>query len=103
MTLPLLMKAENKYSDHVNVLDQLEAWTDKIYEASGLCQNPQGPHNASDWLKLQLDRINPEAMFLQHPPMMTRDLRSGSHTAKQQLDHLYHIVGWHTWKFPQGI
>ena len=31
------MKDEKKYSDCVDVLDQLETWTQEIYSAAGLC------------------------------------------------------------------
>ena len=40
MMLPVLMKDEKKYSDCVDVLDQLEEWTHEVYYASGLCKNP---------------------------------------------------------------
>lgn len=36
ITLPVLIKDEKKYSDCVDILDQLEEWTHMIYEASGL-------------------------------------------------------------------
>ena len=41
MTLPVLMKDEKKYSDCVDVLDQLEEWTHEVYYASGLCKDSQ--------------------------------------------------------------
>lgn len=120
MTLPVLMKDEKKYSDCVDVLDQLEAWTHEIYQASGLCQIPQAPHKASDLVEVATRPDQPRAHV---PPTSSdndllkgvkipcfgdeltrvrfagaRDLRSGCHTAKQRLDHLYpyRIVGWHT-------
>ena len=34
--MPVLMK---KYSDCVDVLDQLEEWTEHIYKESGMCKN----------------------------------------------------------------
>ena len=41
MTLPVLMKHEIKYSDCVDVLNQLKQWMHEIYEASGLCETAQ--------------------------------------------------------------
>ena len=35
--LPVLMKDEKRYSDLVDVLDQLEAWVRVIYVKAGLC------------------------------------------------------------------
>ena len=37
LTMPVVMKDEKKYSDCVDVLDQLEKWTQEIYAAAGLC------------------------------------------------------------------
>ena len=48
MTLPVLMKDEKKYSNCVDLLDQLEVWTHEIYKASGLCRNPQALSDADD-------------------------------------------------------
>ena len=120
MTLPVLMKDEKKYSDCVDVLDQLETWTHEIYKASGLCQDAQASSDANDLVEVATRPDQPRAHI---PPTSTnddplkgvkipcfgdeltrvrfagaRDLRSGCHTAKQRLDHLYpyRIVGWHT-------
>ncbi len=120
MTLPVLMKDEKKYSDCVDVLDQLEVWTHEIYEASGLCRNPQASSDADDLVEVATRPDQPRAHI---PPTSSdedplkgvkipcfgdeltrvrlagaRDLRSGCHSAKQRLDHLYpyRIVGWHT-------
>ena len=35
--MPILMKDEKKYSECVDILDQLEEWTHNIYSAAGLC------------------------------------------------------------------
>ena len=43
MTLPILMKDEKKYSDCVDMLDQLEEWTHDIYKASGLYNETKSP------------------------------------------------------------
>ena len=39
VTMPVLMKDEKKYTEVVNVLDQLEQWTHEIYAAAGLCSS----------------------------------------------------------------
>ena len=120
MTLPVLMKDEKKYSDCVDVLDQMEQWTHDIYEASGLC--PQSSSTTGTLIEVPTQPDQPRAHI---PPVPSnsdplqgikipcfgdeltrvrfagaRDLRSGCHTAKQRLDHLYpyRIVGWHTKK-----
>ena len=41
ITLPVLMKDEKKYSDCVDVLDQLDEWTREMYYASGLYKESQ--------------------------------------------------------------
>ena len=38
--LPVLMKDEKKYSDIVDVLDQLEGWVHDIYSEAGICDIP---------------------------------------------------------------
>ena len=118
ITLPVLMKDKKKYSDCVDVLDQLEEWTHKVYYASGLCKESQ----SSTTHGLVEVATRPDQPGAHIPPIssetdplngikvpcfgdeLTRarfagaqDLRSGCHTAKQRLDHLYpyRIVGWH--------
>ncbi len=39
VTMPVLMKDEKKYAECVDVLDQLEKWTQEIYSAAGLCSS----------------------------------------------------------------
>ena len=119
-TLPVLMKDEKKYSDCVDVLDQLEEWTHQIYDASGLCTNIQStPENApaiASSTQPDRPRAHIPSVATNTDPLKdvkipcfgdeltrvrfagARDLRSGCHTAKQRLDHLYpyRIVGWHT-------
>ncbi|XP_028411476.1 uncharacterized protein LOC114534127 [Dendronephthya gigantea] len=119
MTLPVLMKDEKKYSDCVDVLDQLEEWTHEVYYASGYCKVPQSSKSNTP-VEVATRPDQPRAHI---PPVPSdedplsgikipcfgdeltrvrfagaRDLRSGCHTAKQRLDHLYpyRIVGWHT-------
>ena len=43
LTMPVVMKDERKYSDCVDVLDQLEKWTQEIYAAAGLCSPEPEP------------------------------------------------------------
>ena len=122
MTLPVLMKDEKKYSDVVDVLDQLEAWTHEIYQAAG-GPNESTVQASSDAHNLVEVPTRPDQPRAHIPPTSSdddplkgvkipcfgdeltrvrfagaRDLRSGCHTAKQRLDHLYpyRIVGWHT-------
>ena len=122
MTLPVLMKDEKKYSDCVDVLHQLEAWTHEIYKAAS-GQNESDPQSPSDAYDLVEVATRPDQPRAHIPPTSSdddplkgvkipcfgdeltrvrfagaRDLRSGCHTAKQRLDHLYpyRIVGWHT-------
>ena len=118
ITLPVLLKDEKKYSDCVIILDQLEEWTHKLYEASGLSEK----ESSSPSTPLIGDHANPDQPRAPVPPTAleddplsgvripcfgdkltrlrfagSRDLRSGAHSGKQCLDHLYpyHIVGWH--------
>ena len=120
VTLPILMKDEKKYSDCVDVLDQLEQWTHEMYEASGLCQKMT---SSSAPIPLIESQSHPDQPSSHVPPAAidddplkgikipcsgdeltrvrfagARDLRAGCHNAKQRLDHLYpyRIVGWHT-------
>ena len=120
ITLPVLMKDEKKYGDCVDILDQLEQWTQDIYEASGLCEKNTSPSapTSSTGCHSHPDQPGshvPPAAFEDDPlkgikvPCFgeeltrvrfagARDLRAGCHNAKQRLDHLYpyRIVGWHT-------
>ena len=42
--LPVLMKDEKKYSDLVDVLDQLETWVHEMYAKAGLCNPAEEDH-----------------------------------------------------------
>jgi hypothetical protein len=111
---------KKKYSDCVDVLDQLEQWTDEIYQASGLCNKDTV---LSTPPPLTGTHLHPDQPSSHVPPVVfdndplkgikipcfgdelarvrfagARDLRAGCHNAKQRLDHLYpyRIVGWHT-------
>ncbi|XP_028417961.1 uncharacterized protein LOC114542661 [Dendronephthya gigantea] len=121
LTMPILLKDEKKYSDCVDVLDQLEKWTHDIYSAAGICVSE--PESSSDDPPTIGSRSRPDQPTSHVPPTASdadplrgvkipcfgdqlsrvrfagaKDLRSGCHTAKQRLDHLYPfcIVDWHT-------
>ena len=121
ITMPVLMKDEKKYSDCVDVLDQLEEWTHNIFKSSGCGKDPADQPPVSHPLVLVPPRPDqprshiPSVMSESDPLQgvkipcfgdeLTRvrfagahDLRSGCHTAKSRLDHIYPypIVGWHT-------
>ena len=119
--LPVLMKDEKKYSDLVDVLDQLEAWVRDIYAKAGLCAPPDEDHVPSGPPIAAPSRPDQPASHVPPVPaaddplakvkipcfgdQLTRvrlagakDLRAGSHTPQDRLDHLYpfRIVDWHT-------
>ena len=121
LTMPILMKDEKKYGEVVDVLDQLEKWTEEIYSAAGLCSthpasNPEdtppiGTTSRPDQPAAHIPPIASESDPLRgvripcYGDQLTRvrfagakDLRAGCHSAKQRLDHLYPfcIVDWHT-------
>lgn len=117
---PVLMKDEKKYADLVHVLDQLEVWLHELYAKAGLC-NPLDTSSAPPSQAIQGSvSARPGQPQAHVPPVrdandplpavpcfgdqLTRvrlagakDLRAGSHTAKDRLDHLYpfRIVDWH--------
>lgn len=119
--LPVLMKDEKKYADVVHVLDQLEVWIHQIYSRAGICVPPDlehvppGPPLAAPSRPDQPSSHVPPVPQPDDPlakvkvpcfgDQLTRvrfagakDLRAGSHTAQDRLDHLYpfRIVDWHT-------
>ena len=119
--MPIIMKDEKKYAEVVDVLDQLEKWTHEIYIAAGLClSDTKSDDNTTPTIRTTSTPDQPASHV---PPISSngdplcgvkvpcfgdqltrvrfapaRDLRSGCHTAKQRLDHLYPfcIVDWHT-------
>ena len=121
VTMPVLMKDEKKYSECVDVLDQLEKWTYDIYSAAGLCPSELPSSDAP--IPTIGCRSRPDQPASHVPPttseedplsgvkipcfgdQLTRvrfagakDLRAGCHSAKDRFDHLYPfcIVDWHT-------
>ena len=122
ITLPVLMKDEKKYSECVDVLDELEKWTQNIYSDAGLCNVPDSTDNLDPPPEIG-NRSRPDQPASHVHPVpshddplsgvripcfgdqLTRvrlagakDLRAGSHSAADRLDHLYPfcIVDWHT-------
>jgi hypothetical protein len=120
--MPILLKDEKKYSDCVEILDQLEQWTEEIYSTAGLCESSNEP-TVSNTTPVTSAHSRPDQPASHIPPttsqsdplhgvkipcfgdQLTRvrmagskDLRAGCHSAKQRLDHLYPfcIVDWHT-------
>ena len=116
ITMPILLKDEKKYSECVDVLDQLEKWTYEIYSAAGLCNvvstsSDVTPEPAPTPI---MSRSRPDQPASHFPPVPssddpmpgvkipcygdqltrvrlagTKDLRAGCHSASQRLDHLY--------------
>ena len=121
VTMPVLLKDEKKYSDCVDVLDQLEKWTQDIYSAAGLCSPDPEPSDTATPTIGSTSRPDQPASHVPPPvsesdplhgakipcfgDQLTRvrlagaeDLRAGCHVARQRFDHLYPfcIVDWHT-------
>ena len=119
--MPVLMKDEKKYSDLVDVLDQLEVWVREIHTKAGLCGPPVGEHVPPGPPIAAPSRPDQPASHVPPIPQaddplttvkipcfgdnLTRvrlagakDLRAGSHTAQDRMDHLYpfRIADWHT-------
>jgi hypothetical protein len=121
LTMPVVMKDEKRYAEVVDVLDQLEKWTQEIYSAAGLCS--PDPESSDDVSPTIGTTSRPDQPAAHVPPtasksdplcgvkipcygdQLTRvrfagakDLRAGCHSAKQRLDQIYPfcIVDWHT-------
>lgn len=118
---PVMMKDEKKYSELVDVLDQLETWVHDLYKKAGRCpktkavtvganrplnstsSKPDQPlshvppvQDQSDHLKnIQVPCFGDQLIRVRFAG--ARDLRAGSHTARDRLDHLYpfRIADWH--------
>ena len=118
--MPVLMKDEKKYSECVDVLDQLEKWTYDIHSAAGLCPSELpssdapapiiGCHSRPDQPASHIPPTASERDPLSGVKIpcfgdqLTRvrfagakDLRAGCHSAKDRLDlYPFCIVYWHT-------
>ena len=121
LTMPVLMKDEKKYSDCVDILDQLEKWTYEIYSAAGLCSVDK--ELSEDIIPAIRATSRPDQPAAHVPPAATesdplhgvkipcygdqlsrvrmagaKDLCAGCHLTKHRLDHIYPfcIVDWHT-------
>ena len=117
----VLINNEKKYSDSVDVLDQLEVWVREIHTKAGLCAPPVGEHVPPGSQIVDPSRADEPAFHISPIPQaddplakvkipcfgdqLTRvrracakNLRASSHSAQDRLDHLYpfRIVDWHT-------
>ncbi|KAJ7380627.1 hypothetical protein OS493_006962 [Desmophyllum pertusum] len=126
--LPVLMKDEKKYAEVVDVLDQLEVWVREIYSRAGMCAPPDEEHVPPGPPIAAPSRPDQPASHVPPVPQpddplanvkvpcfgdqLTRvrlagakDLRAGSHTPQDRLDHLYpyRIVDWHTEKLLEAF
>ena len=115
LTMPVLMKDEKKYSECVDVLDQLEKWIWQ-YSSAGLCSSDSDEIDDATRPPVS-GSSRPDQPASHVPPMpsesdplkgvkipcygdqLTRvrfagakDLRAGCHAAKQRFDHIYPIL-----------
>ena len=119
---PVVMKDEKKYAEVVDVLDQLETWIHEIYSQAGLLlpvkvpdtlpllpaslPGSSRPDQPLSHVRPVVDATDPLA-GVKVPcfgDQLTRvrfagakDLRAGSHNARDRLDHIYpiRIADWH--------
>ena len=129
ITMPVLMKDEKKYAECVEVMDTFEDWLQDIHTKAlnvPADQHPQPPQNRpAIHTPSRPDQPASHAPPIPDPSdplcgvkvpcigdQLTRvrfaaakDLRSGAHTTKDRLEHLYpfRCAGWHTKKFSKGI
>ena len=111
VTLPMQFKDEKKYSDVVDILDYYETELENIYTKAGVIQNPvedstakqpvsiEGRSSQPDQPGAHCNKVdeNDHMKAISVPfggDQLTRvrfagakDLRAGSHTAKERLDH----------------
>lgn len=113
---PVLMKDEKKYSEVIDVLDSMESWVHDLSAKAGLILPdanyalPGPPIEAPSRPGQPAAHVSPQQNDDTLPKVpcygdqLTRvrlagakDLRAGSHTAKDKLEHLYpfRIVDWH--------
>ena len=122
LTMPVLVKDEKKYSEYVDVLDQLEKWTKEIYSCAGLCLSESDQNDDATTPTIS-GSSRPDQPASHVPPkpsendplkgvkipcygdQLTRvrfagakDIRAGCHAPEQRFDHIYPfcIVDWHT-------
>ena len=120
LPLPVLLKDEKRYSEVVDVLDQLETWVHEIYLRAGLlqpCNNANIPMCPPTVQQTSLPSSSRADQPLSHVPPLAdpsdplakvkvpcygdqltrvrfagaKDLRAGAHSARDRLDHIYPI------------
>lgn len=109
ITMPIMMKDEKKYSECVDILDQLETWTHDIFSAAGLCASSDKPPTSVNIPPNAHSRPDQPGSHL--PPIPTKDdplagvsipcfgdqltrvrfagvkdLRAGCHNPRERLD-----------------
>ena len=72
VTLPILFKDEKKYSDCVDILDQLEKWTEEIFSAAGLCASSKESANNTTPVIAAHSRPDQPAVTSQNGPKAKR-------------------------------
>jgi hypothetical protein len=73
--MPILLKDEKKYSDCVDVLDQLDNWTFEIYSAAGLCNVVSTSSNVTPAPATPAigSRSRPDQLASHFPPVASSD------------------------------
>lgn len=115
----VMMKEETKYSELIDVLDTMENWVQKLFSKAGISPNPgvpivipgqpigtaSHPGQPVSHVTTALSPDDPLPKVPCYGDQLSRvrlagskDLRAGSHTAKDGLDHpyLFRIADWHT-------
>ena len=102
------MKDDKKYSDLVDVLDQVEDRVHEMYVKSGLCAPPDAVNRPPGHPIAAPARPDQPVSHVPFPCFgdqntkvslaYTKDFKAGSHTPHDRLDHLYlfRIVDWHS-------
>ena len=114
---PVMMKDEKTYSELVDVLDAMEVWVHDIYSRAGVLPDDAnlihpGPPVQAPARAGQPAAHTPSVENSDSIPQVpcygdqltrvrmagAKDLRAGTHTPKDRLEHLYpfRIVDWHT-------
>ena len=111
VAFPAVIKDEKNYSEVVVVLDQLETWSHDMYSKAGICSVADASHQppplqtttsrpdqpgshirpvASNTDPLQNVKISCYGDKLSRVRLAgAKDLRSGCHTARDRVDHIY--------------